>query len=150
YDMHIDNALALNERITTFDDVYYLAYPCSSSIVNFDGSVTPDSSITENIFMKGAIYMSKYTGSTKGGFEIDESWQSNDGLVNEISAGAPFGAPQSTYNSDLALIPGSWYVMPTYRGDHMSLQGGLTKRNDVKLFFMELVKLLAGASAEYR
>lgn len=24
YDMHIDNALALNERITTFDDVYYL------------------------------------------------------------------------------------------------------------------------------
>lgn len=37
YDMHIDNALALNESITTFDDVYYFAYPCSSSIVNEQG-----------------------------------------------------------------------------------------------------------------
>jgi len=146
YDMHIDNALALNEKITTFDDVYYFAYPCSSSLVNPDGSVEPDPSITEDIFMKGAIYMSKYTGSTKGGFEIDESWQSNDGLVNEISACAPFGSPQSIFNKDAAITPGLWYVMPVFRGDHMSLQGGLTKRVNVKPFYLELAKMLAGVS----
>jgi triacylglycerol esterase/lipase EstA (alpha/beta hydrolase family) len=140
FDMHIDNALALNEKITTFDDVYYFAYPCSSSTVNPDGSVEPDPSITENIFMKSAIQMSKYTGVTRGGFRIDKTWQSNDGLVNEISAGAPFGALQSSYDANGPVVPGRWYVMPVFRGDHMSLQGGLTKRINIKPFYIELVR----------
>ena len=143
FDMHIDNALALNERISTFGDVYYFAYPCSSTIKNADGTVFPDPSITENMFMKGAIYMSRYTGTTKGGYVIDETWQSNDGLVNEISAGAPSGAPQSVYADDTQIVPGRWYVMPTVRGDHMCLQGGFTKRTNVKPFYLELVKLLS-------
>ncbi len=143
YDMHIDNAIALNEKISTFEDVYYFAYPCSSCTDDGAGNITPDPSITENIFMKGAIYMSRYTGQTKGGFVIDESWRSNDGLVNEISAGAPFSAPQEKYEAGSELLPGRWYVMPTFKGDHMSLQGGLTKRINVKPFYMDLVKLLA-------
>ncbi len=143
YDMHIDNALALNEKITTFDDVYYFAYPCSSTVTEPDGSVFPDPEITENIFMKGAIYMSRYTGKTKGGFVIDETWQSNDGLVNEISAGAPIGAPQSIYTEGTEPVPGRWYVMPTFRGDHMSLQGGFTKRINVKPFYLRLAELIA-------
>lgn len=146
YDMHIDNALAMNERISTFEDVYYFAYPCASTVEGSDGRVSPDPAITENIFMKGAIYMSKYTGTTKGGFVIDESWQANDGLVNEISAKAPLGAPQSEYTNGAGLYPGQWYVMPTFRGDHMSLQGGLTKRINVKPFYLELAKLLAEVS----
>ena len=146
FDMHIDTALALNERISTFEDVYYFSYPCASTTEDPDGGVSPDPSITESIFMKGAIYMSKYTGSTKGGFVLDESWQANDGLVNEISARAPFGAPQSEYTDGVELFPGQWYVMPTYRGDHMSLQGGLTVKNDVKPFYLELVKLLVEVS----
>ena len=64
YDMHIDNALALNKRITTFENVYYFAFPCSSTVKQPDGSLLPDPEITENIFMKGAIYMSRYTGTT--------------------------------------------------------------------------------------
>ena len=143
YDMHIDHALALNERITTFDDVYYFAYPCCSTMEDGEGRITPDPSITEGIFMKGAIYMSRYTGTTKGGFKIDESWQPNDGLVNEISAGAPFGAPQEYFRENSALMPGRWYVMPAFRGDHMSLQGGLTKRINVRPFYQDLVKMLA-------
>lgn len=144
FDMHIDNALRMNEGISTFDDVYYFAYPCSSSDVGLNGEVTPDPSITENIFMKGAIYMSKYTGTTAGGFTIDESWQANDGLVNEISAKAPIGAPSKDYVAGEDLQPGLWYVMPTVRGDHMSLQGGLTKRVDIKGFYLELAEMLAG------
>lgn len=144
FDMHIDNAFELNKRITTFDDVYYFAYPCSTSVVNADGSLDPDPSITEDIFMKGAVYMSKYTGYTKGGIKLDESWRSNDGLVNEISAGAPFGAPQESYSEGSAIEPGRWYVMPTFTGDHMSFQGGLTKKTEIKPFYLELVKLLAG------
>ncbi|MCR4904242.1 MAG: hypothetical protein K6A23_15395 [Butyrivibrio sp.] len=143
FDMHIDNAIALNETITTFDDVYYFSYPCSSTVINEDGTLSPDPEITENIFMKGAIYMSNYTGTTKGGFAIDESWQSNDGLVNEESAKAPLNAPSALYAESSDITTGIWYVMPTYHGDHMSLQGGLTKRNNVKPFYLELAKMLA-------
>ncbi|MBO7387297.1 MAG: hypothetical protein J6U15_05790, partial [Lachnospiraceae bacterium] len=143
FDMHIDNALAMNERITTFDDVYYFAYPCASTVEGPGGSVTPDPAITENIFMKGAIYMSKYTGSTKGGFAIDETWQANDGLVNAKSAGAPFNAPMSVYEEGTEILPGRYYVMPVFRGDHMSLQGGLTKRINVRPFYLNLVKMIA-------
>jgi len=143
FDMHIDNALALNERITTFDDVYYFAYPCSSAVENPDGSVAPDPEITENIFMKGATYMSRYTGSTKGGFVIDETWQDNDGLVNVKSAGAPLNAPMSVYSEGTEILPGRYYVMPVFKGDHMSLQGGLTKRINVRPFYLNLVKLIA-------
>lgn len=143
FDMHIDNALAMNERITTFEDVYYLAYPCYSTVQNADGSISPDPEITENLFLKGATYMSCYTGTTKGGFTIDESWQPNDGLVNTISAGAPIGAPNTKYVEGATIIPGQWYIMPAYHGDHMSLQGGLTKRTNVKPFYLELVKMIS-------
>lgn len=143
YDMHIDNALMLNDKIETFEDVYYLAYPCSSTVTDANGGVAPDPDITEDIFMKGSTYMSAYEGVTAGGFEIDRSWQENDGLVNTISAGAPIGQPQVSYQEGQKLTPGVWTVMPTVRGDHMSLQGGLTKRTDVKPFYLQLVQLLA-------
>lgn len=146
YDMHIDNALALNDTITTFDDVYYFAYPCSSTVINDNGEVEPDPDITESIFLKGSIYMSRYTGTTAGGFTIDESWQENDGLVNTASAGAPIGQPSTEYDSTKATEPGVWNVMPTVRGDHMSLQGGLTKRVNVKPFYLELAGMLSSLS----
>ncbi len=143
YDMHIDNALALNETITTFSDVYYFSVPCSSTETKADGTVEPNPDITENIFMKGAIYMSKYSGTTKGGFVLDESWQSNDGLVNEISARAPFNATSRDYEFGEETTPGIWNVLPTFKGDHMSLQGGLTHRIDVKQFYLDMAETIA-------
>ncbi|MCR5508167.1 MAG: hypothetical protein K6F34_05720 [Lachnospiraceae bacterium] len=143
FDMHIDNALSLNERITTFDDVYYFAYPCSSTTVGESGQTEPDPMITERTFMKGSTYMSRYTGYTKGGFRIDETWQSNDGLVNEVSARAPFGALSKEFEDGDDLKPGVWYIMPVTKGDHMSLQGGLTKRVSVKPFYLELARLIS-------
>ena len=87
--------------------------------------------------------MSRYTGATAGGFPLDESWQPNDGLVNTISAGAPIGQPSTDYSGDENLEPGVWNVMPAFNGDHMSLQGGLTKRVNVKPFYLELAKRIA-------
>ncbi len=74
FDMHIDKALEIHKRISTFEDVYYFAYPCSSTVLDENGNPAPDPGITEGMFMKGAIYMSNYTGTAKGGFTIDESW----------------------------------------------------------------------------
>ncbi len=143
FDMHIDNAYELNKRIMTFDDVYYFAYPCSTTRVLANGAKEPDAGITESMFMRSAILMSKYHGSTKGGIEIDESWQSNDGLVNEVSAMAPSFAPSKVYEKGEELQPGMYYVMPTIIGDHMYFQGGMTKRVDVKPFYLDLVKMIS-------
>ena len=46
------------------------------------------------------------------------------------------------------ILPGRWYVMPTFKGDHMSLQGGLTKRVNVRPFYLDMVRLIAGTAAE--
>lgn len=143
YDMHIDNADELNKRITTFDNVYYFAYPCSTTITDEKGQKAPNADITESMFMRSAIIMSKYSGSTKGGIVIDESWQSNDGLVNEVSAMAPSHAPYEMYSSEAELHPGTYYVMPTITGDHMYFQGGMTKRVKIKPFYLELVERIS-------
>ena len=34
--------------------------------------------------------------------------------------------------------------MPTYMGDHMSLQGGMVKKNDIRPFYYELLEMIDG------
>lgn len=141
YDMYIDNALELNEELQTLDDVYYFSYPCSSAVKNNDGTYSPNEDITESTFIKSAIKMGKFTGETDGGYIIDESWLDNDGLVNTISATAPFNAPSKEFDKD-NIQKGEWNIMPVYEGDHMSLQGGLMKKNDVKEFYVDLLTMI--------
>ena len=142
YDMHIDNANELNKHITTFDNVYYFSYPCSTTVLE-NGRKVVDADITESMFMRSALLMSKYEGVTKGGIVIDESWQSNDGLVNEVSAMAPSFAPSALFSDEDMLTPGIYYVMPTKVGDHMYFQGGMTKRVKIKPFYLDLVKKIS-------
>ena len=143
YDMHIDNAQALNEKISTFEDVYYFAVPFASGDRNEKGEFIPDPAITESMFMKSAMLMSAYKGVTANGLIIDETWQQNDGLVNTISSMAPFNAPAEQFTSAENLHKGVWTVMPVIRGDHMSVQGGMTKRRKVKAFYRELAELIS-------
>ncbi len=128
YDMYIDNALKLNEGIVTDENTYYFAIPCSATTKQEDGTYKADKKIMEGMFTSSADEMGAYTGVTVGGFVFDESWLENDGLVNTVSAKAPIGAPSAEY-SEGNTVPGIWNVMPTYRGDHMSLQGGMMKTN---------------------
>ena len=140
FDMHIDNALAMNERIHTLPQVYYFAVPCSATEAS-DGVQHPIRSMMEPMFRRSSAQMGAYTGTTAGGFAIDASWQENDGLVNTVSAMAPTGAPSAVFDPD-RVEPGVWQIMPTYSGDHMSLQGGIMKRNDIRPFYLELLGLI--------
>ena len=40
------------------------------------------------------------------------------------------------------ITSGIWNIMPVYYGDHMSLQGGMTKINDVKCFYVEHLSMI--------
>ena len=95
------------------------------------------------MFVKTSILMGRLKETTPAGFEVDETWFMNDGLVNTISAIAPFGAPQKEYEQG-NVSRGIWNIMPIYDGDHMSLQGGFTKKNDVKEFYLEHLSLING------
>ncbi|MBR3186328.1 MAG: hypothetical protein IKF48_09345 [Oscillospiraceae bacterium] len=140
FDMHIDNALAMNARITTLPQVYYFAVPCSATEPAVGGQ-RPIRSMMEPMFRRSSAQMGAYTGSTAGGFVIDESWQENDGLVNTVSAMAPIGAPSADFDPG-RVVPGIWQVMPTFAGDHMSLQGGIMKRNNIRPSYLELLELI--------
>ena len=138
YDLRIDHAIELNKTLLTYDNVYYFSIPCSSTIKNDDGTYSPDEEITEITFIKSAIKMGKCIATTENGFEIDEQWLDNDGLVNTISAKAPFNAPSREYDES-NVSKGEWNIMPTYKGDHMSLQGGLFKTNDVNEYYADML-----------
>jgi len=141
FDMHIDNALALNERIPTLSGTYYFAVPCSATRPDPQGGHRPIRSKMEAMFRRTSARMGAYSGQTAGGFSIDAAWQENDGLVNTVSAMAPIGAPSAAYDPE-RVKPGVWQIMPVYPGDHMSLQGGMTKRNNVRPFYLELLTMI--------
>lgn len=141
FDMQVDNALKLAAGFTPVEGVYYFSIPCCLTDVDENGNSVPDTEHMESMFVVSSREMGKYTGYTAGGYYLDESWQPNDGLVNTVSARAPFGAPQQDYNEN-DVRPGVWNVMPTYRGDHMSLEGGLLKNNNVRQLYADHINMI--------
>ena len=142
YDMEIDHAMALNEKIRTLPDTYYFSAACTSTEWRMNGTALPDTRITEGMFVRSSILMGRYSGVTANGFVIDESWRENDGLVNTVSARAPLGAPQKAFDPN-DIPKGVWNVLPDYHADHGSLQGGFTIRHDPYPFCEELLGTIA-------
>ena len=141
YDMHIDNAAALNRRISTLPSVFYFSVPCCSTKKTDDGYAVPDLSKTDPLFVSRSYLIGRYTGITKGDIKIDKRWLENDGLVNTFSAMAPLGAPQTELDAD-NIRPGVWNVFPAYTGDHTSLQGGMMRKNDIREFYLSLLTMI--------
>ncbi len=142
YDMFIDHALELNKTIVTNKDTYYFSIPCSATVKNDDGTFSPDKKRMETLFVSSSEEMGKLTGTTSGGYIVDESWLENDGLVNTVSAKAPSSAPSKPFDAE-NISSGIWQIMPVYQGDHMSLQGGLLKPNsDVRRLYTEHLDMI--------
>lgn len=141
YDMYIDNALAINERISVYENTYYFALPCSCTYRNADGIYVPDKAVTESMMMDSAERMGSLTGVTPKGFVCDETWLENDGLVNTVSAGAPMNCDSVHLDRD-NIRPGIWNVADTYLGDHMAFNGDLFKTNNIRPFFADWMNMI--------
>ena len=137
YDMHIQNADLINQWLKTLDTAYYFSFPCSATELAEDGSQKPSVEIMEELFQRSSRRMGSFEGVTPDGIYLGKEWQENDGLVNTIAALAPDYAPRENYSTAGELKKGIWYVMPTYRGDHMALQGGFTIKNNITDFYIE-------------
>jgi hypothetical protein len=144
YDMHIDCALALNERITTEACTYYFAIPCSATVQNEDGTWSFDENVNVEFITRGTgEMMMNRLGTTPGGFVVDETWLEHDGSVNTVSAGAPFNAPSKPLDKD-RIEPGIWNVAEVYRGDHMAFCGDLFHPNNIRPFFADWMNMING------
>lgn len=144
YDMTIDNARALLDGIETLSHVYYFSVPCCCTVDDGSGNQVRDKSVkVEPLVLSTIDAMGAYTGVTPAGFVIDDTWKPNDGLVNTVSARAPYNAPQQDYDP-ATVRPGIWNVMPTYRGDHQSLMGDLVHINYLRPFYLDLLVMING------
>lgn len=146
HDMTIDYAYELNEEIATVEGIYYFSYACDNTEQLDDGTYAPKEDTMESLFIPASKRIGKYNGVTAGGIVVDETWQRNDGLVNTVSALYPSGAPHTNYDEN-NVQTGIWNVMPIYHGDHMSLQGGMTVKNDVRLFYAEHIEMINSLGA---
>ncbi len=136
FDMYIDNALQLNEKLTVPEHLYCFSYPCCTTERQPDGKCTPIKSCTEQMFRATAEIIGAMYGVTRGGFVFDETWRDNDGLVNTVSARAPFDAPQQEFDP-ADIRRGVWNIMPVVQGDHMALEGGMFIVRGVQPLFLE-------------
>ena len=141
HDMMLDNAQALNARISTLPHVYYLSAACDATVAGENGTRVPDLSLMDPLFVRKGTLMGCYSGTTKAGFVVDDSWHANDGLVNTASAHAPIGAPQKPLDRD-HIERGVWNVMPDVHADHGFFQGGFIKKQDPHQYFRDLRELL--------
>lgn len=141
FDMLIDNAQAINAGISLLPHVYYLSVACDATMPGTNGTRVPDPSLAEPLFYKTSALMGCYNGVTKAGCVVDDEWHANDGLVNTVSARAPFGDPQQPLDRS-KVARGIWNVMPDLRANHSYFQGGFLNKQDPFPYFLDLIKLL--------
>ncbi len=142
FDMHVQNADEINKWLTTLDSAFYFSYPCAATKEAEDGSQEPVTEIMEKLFQRSSKRMGAFEGTCPDGAVFTKEWQKNDGLVNTISARAPSHSKSCDFYDGVEIKKGIWYVMPEYTGDHMSLQGGLTIKNNITDFYIKHLNMI--------
>lgn len=121
YDMTVQGAEKLNEKIKTVKTAYYFSYTSCITQTN-DRGYTKVNDDYDNVFAMFKVTSAMISGSVGlflGGKYIDKSWGANDGIVPLKSALYPFNEDHITYDENRKLQSGVWYVMPTIMGaDH--------------------------------
>lgn len=141
WDMHIDVAAELNKKLPIQNDIFYFSIPASSTYRLINGNYVPNKCITESLFVESSTIVGKYKGQTPAGYQITEEWRENDGIVNLISAKAPFTDPSVAFDSQ-NITKGIWNIMPTVTADHLGVVGGLSKKFDTMSFYVPLLELI--------
>ena len=142
YDLYVDGAHDLNERLSTNDNIYYFSFPSDATMESPDSDKRiPDKSVADPLLYASIHMIGRSTKVTDNGFVIDEAWYNNDGVVNTISTKAPFKEPQKIFDAN-EITPGIWNIMETYRGDHAAVIGGLSKAVDIRAMYVEQLQLV--------
>ena len=154
YDMQPDNALKLNETIDTVDSVYYFSViQDATKPSEVDGHLIADPEVSDPLFIAFVPILARTNMITPNGLVLDAEWVPNDGCANTISQKAPLGAPMTEWDEDPSpalaskVSPGTYNVLPVYRGTHMAMIGDFLSPNlrgpEYLLHVMEMISALA-------
>lgn len=144
YDLSPDGAAAINSYVKTVKGVYYFSYAyCTTHEGTLLKGQVPNTN-TLPVLYATALGMGTYTGTTKGGINIDASWQKNDGLVSIVSAMYPTGQEYVEYTSDkdFKIKKGIWNYMGVKDGDHGTVIGLNADTTVTHQFYDDLFSLI--------
>ena len=120
YDLTVQGAEKLNNKIKTVKSVYYFSYTaCITEDAKFGYTKLNKDYDAFLPFKISSPLISSSVNMFIGGKYIDKDWGANDGIVPLKSALYPFNEDHIKYDESRSIIPGVWYVMPTiYGADH--------------------------------
>lgn len=127
YDMTIDGAKKLNEKIELAPNTYYYSYTAIATEENLVGMQKLN---TPSIFSFACLVLSSSEGKTIDGVEMTKEWAISDGIVPYASAKCPMkDVDTAVYYSEAIengeeILPGRWYMMePLMDFQHASFMG---------------------------
>ncbi len=161
-DLQIDGALAINDDIEIRDQIYYFSYAGDKTNYNrITQKYTPALGMWPIFMPFSAKICNYYDQYTDGGVYISRDWLPNDGMVNTISAKYPTNsagicvnesgvAGFTHYAGTDSIQPGTWYVMPVERLDHMGFAGGIVNNSGIytRILYMNIMGNLDDAYNE--
>lgn len=140
-DVCVDGSLRINRRIGADSDVYYFSFPVCGTADNGRGAQTPTDAMMKGLRVF-ARRIGRFRETTADGTVCDDAWLPNDGVVNTLSAGAPFTEPSAPYRKGEPIQPGVWYVMPVVVGNHGSVTGWFRPGRTVMPMYLSHIRRL--------
>ncbi|MDR1734599.1 MAG: hypothetical protein LBR73_06965 [Oscillospiraceae bacterium] len=115
----IDRMKELNKVMTLNPKVYYFSYAVDATEPDTGGVRKVGKAMsTFPLHITCGFIAGDKGGTTAGGYKYGAEWQSNDGLVNTVSAKYPFGQTMKNVTAYTAAKKGIWNVFPVIEGDH--------------------------------
>ncbi|MBE6716576.1 MAG: hypothetical protein E7573_06615 [Ruminococcaceae bacterium] len=143
YDMTIDGAKELNEKINVAPNTYYYSY---TAIATEDNCVGMQKLSTPSMFSFSSFILSAYEGKTIDGVKMTKEWAISDGIVPYASAKCPMKDIDTAKNYSEAvgageeIEPGRWYMMdPLMDFQHASYMGVIGWPTSVEDFYVNYI-----------
>lgn len=136
YDLSLQGASEINEKIKLIDDVYYYSYHSECVFEGpLSGKLYPEPTLNP-IFIPVAVKICNYEDTEIAGYEIGDEWRLNDGIVSVASSKYPIGDPYTDYDSD-NVQTGIWNVMPINNSmDHTDFMGVFCDPIKIRKFYL--------------
>ncbi len=143
YDMTIDGAKVLNEKIKVVPTAYYYSY---TAIATEDNAVGMQKLSTPSLFSFSSLILAASEGKTIDGVDMTKEWAIRDGIVPYASAKCPMKDIDTAkvYSEAIAageeIEAGRWYMMdPLTDFQHASYMGTVGWPVSVEDFYVSFI-----------
>ena len=137
----------LNEKLTTFDNVYYL---CKAGEVtnNIKGKIALPK-LSAGITLPFSVLISTFENYLPEAPIITKRSMDNDGVVNTEAAIPPEGEEAALFRSTANCVPGVWYQMPIENRNHLSFRGLFIRPDKYRNEIYDLMKIICNLETLY-